>query len=75
MKVGRSGQIASNATRAFATSSCCRKELAVDTSTIPNMRHAQRDTIGKLEAPIVNPAGRIRGSIATGTDAAANVSV
>ncbi|KAF2482394.1 NADH-ubiquinone oxidoreductase 30.4 kDa subunit mitochondrial precursor [Neohortaea acidophila] len=44
--------------RAFATTICSRKEVAVDTSAIPNMRHAQRETIGKLEAPIVNPNDR-----------------
>ena len=58
-KAVRNGQSSAQASRAFATSTCRRKELAVDTSGMPDMRHAPRGTIGKLEAPIVNPAGMI----------------
>lgn len=47
----------SNAVRAFATTAGRAKELAGDAKDLPNMRHAQRGPMGKLNAPIVNPAG------------------
>ncbi|KKY15766.1 putative nadh-ubiquinone oxidoreductase 304 kda subunit [Phaeomoniella chlamydospora] len=44
----------SRCNRAFATAVLLQKEQASQDAT-PNMRHAQRPPIGKLEAPIVNP--------------------
>lgn len=49
----------SHAVRAFATTAGRAKELAGDAKDLPNMRHAQRTAMGKLSAPIINPAGEI----------------
>ena len=43
--------------RAFATSAARGKDVASDTSDMPNMRHAQRGPQGRLHVPVVNPAG------------------
>ncbi|KAK4506595.1 hypothetical protein PRZ48_000327 [Zasmidium cellare] len=48
----------SNAVRAFATTATRAKELAGDAKDLPNLRHAQRGPVGKLYAPIVNPADK-----------------
>ena len=59
-KVVRDGQYCATATRAFAASTRQRKEVAGDVSAMPNLRQAQRQSIGKkLEAPIINPAGML----------------
>ena len=43
--------------RTFATSSVLSKNVAAGPSEFQNMRYAPRGQTGKLQAPIVNPAG------------------
>jgi len=42
--------------RTFSASAGRAKELAGDIGALPNMRHAQRNPVGPLKVPIVNPA-------------------
>jgi len=59
LRASRAGTVSRNALRTFATTTSRPKELAADVSDLPNLRHAQRGSQGKLEhAPVINNADR-----------------
>ena len=60
----RHQQCPKSATKAFTTSAVRGKEVAgADRDEMPNMRKAPREHVGKLTAPIVNPAGTLNQSL------------
>lgn len=54
LRAAKTGSVARNATRGFATTVTRPKELAADVSDLPNLRHAQRGPQGTIHAPVVN---------------------
>jgi NADH dehydrogenase (ubiquinone) Fe-S protein 3 len=58
LRTAERSNVSLSALRTFATTTSRPKELAAESSSFPNMRHAQRGEQKTLNVPIVNPADK-----------------